>query len=151
MKPHWFFETPVLPEAIPDPYEPPNRFALRIVSVAPIETQQPPSHNATGMLEWITRTVAETLCGARAVTQLERWLAPTTCRRLRIAAHDGGWGDPRNAKVTCIREHEKVIAAVAHLAKNGRIVAAVIRLEAQHGRWRCTNFDLLLPGAMIEP
>jgi hypothetical protein len=98
------------------------------------------------MLEWVARNIAETLSGARAPAQLEQWLAPAICRRLRIAARNGGWGDPAQTRVSGITERNHAIDGVAHLSRMGRTVAAAVHLEADRGRWRCTGFDLLLPG-----
>jgi hypothetical protein len=97
------------------------------------------------MLEWVTFRVAETLAGIRPPTQLEQWLSVNTCRRLRIASRNGGWGEPSKAKITGVNESDTVIEAVAHLSRWNRTVAAAVRLESHQGRWRCTNFDLLLP------
>lgn len=111
---------------------------------APAALDQPEAERWSRML---AQGIAEALSGSRPVAQLRFWVTRNVHRRLltatRLSQGSAGYAVP-TVHVHVASPH--AVEAVATLRGVGHAHAMAFRLEARHGAWLCTAFDVgILP------
>ncbi len=94
----------------------------------------------------LAQGIAEALSGHRPLQQLVRWTDESVYEMLthRLAGRVPAAGPrPRVRSVRVCRPRDGVLEATAVVAVSGRCRALALRLEADHGHWRCTALDIV--------
>jgi hypothetical protein len=93
--------------------------------------------------------LAEAAAGRRPLNQVSALLSPSVCRGLgedfALAARRGGphWLHRAVVRTVHVSEPCDGVAELAATVQAGRRIHAVaLRLEARHGRWRCTRLQM---------
>jgi hypothetical protein len=115
----------------------------------------PPTPRAHGLPEpapWCRRLIigmVETAAGHRPVQQLAALLSPSVhrglCADFDLNRQSGARHWLHRASVRSVRGSEPtdgVAELCATVEVSGRVRAIALRLEEQHGRWRCTRLQL---------
>ena len=94
----------------------------------------------------LAQGIAEALSGHRPLQQLVRWTDESVYEMLthRLAGRVPAAGArPRVRSVRICRPRNGVLEATAVVGVSGRCRALALRLEADHGHWRCTALDIV--------
>lgn len=94
----------------------------------------------------LAQGIAEVLSGHRPVQQLTRWTDESVYEMLthRLTGRLPVTGPrPRVRSVRICRPRDGVLEATAVVDVSGRCRALALRLEADHGHWRCTALDIV--------
>ena len=94
----------------------------------------------------LAQGIAEALAGHRPVQQLVRWTDESVYEMLthRLTGRVPPAGPrPRVRSIRISRPRDGVVEATAVVDTAGRYRALALRLEADHGHWRCTALDIV--------
>lgn len=94
----------------------------------------------------LAQGIAEVLAGHRPVQQLVRWTDESVYEMLthRLTGRVPPAGPrPRVRSIRISRPRDGVVEATAVVDTAGRCRALALRLEADHGHWRCTALDIV--------
>ena len=94
----------------------------------------------------LAQGIAEALAGHRPVQQLVRWTDESVYEMLthRLTGRVPPAGPrPRVRSIRISRPRDGVVEATAVVDTAGRCRALALRLEADHGHWRCTALDIV--------
>ena len=94
----------------------------------------------------LAQGIAEVLAGHRPVQQLVRWTDESVYEMLthRLIGRVPPAGPrPRVRSIRISRPRDGVVEASAVVDTAGRCRALALRLEADHGHWRCTALDIV--------